>query len=42
VLILTREHLLARIAAAGFVDVALTEVGADATITYVVARRPAG
>ena len=40
VLILTRAHLLARIAAAGFVDVALTDVGADATITYVVARRP--
>jgi ubiquinone/menaquinone biosynthesis C-methylase UbiE len=40
VLILRRAHLLARIAAAGFVDVRLTEVGADSTIAYVVARRP--
>ena len=41
VVILRREALLARIAAAGFVDVTLTDVGAEATITYVVARRPA-
>jgi arsenite methyltransferase len=39
--VLTREHLLERIAAAGFVDVQVTEVGAKPDILYVVARRPA-
>lgn len=41
VLVLRRDHVLARIAAAGFTDVRLTDVGAEGTITYVVARRPA-
>lgn len=40
--VLRRDRVLERIGAAGFVDVTLTDVGADSTITYVVARRPGG
>ena len=38
---LKRAHLLERIEAAGFVDVQTPDVGAAATILYVVARKPA-
>lgn len=34
------EQLLAEIEAAGFVDVTLTDVGAESTIAFVVARKP--